>query len=415
MKTSKAGIELIKAFEGLRCVSYKDAVGIWTVGYGHTGPDVKPNTQITSAHAEILLKADLASTEKAVENLVKVPINQHQFDALVSFCFNVGSGALGQSTLLKRLNAGEDPNTVAREELPRWNKGDGKILEGLSRRRTQEVEVFCSAAPELKTGTVEITSNTKTWFKKRPIPSTELSNNEKSSVVAKRTIRNCKVLDKKDKHTLLELGFGLGKWWVFDEHWEGLVTTTEVKPYATTGDLRYLRNFPYFYQVDNGPQGWRQCQSSSIAMCLKYLDVPGINDDIDYLKIVNKYGDSPARYPHICALKELNVDAKFTQTADEQDVKDQIDKGKPVVAGILHHGAVSDPSGSGHFVVISGYGDGYWLVQDPYGELDLVNGGWAKTGAEAGKNVRYSFKNTDPRFFVEGGGSGWCWLNFKKL
>lgn len=415
MKTSKAGIELIKAFESLRCAAYKDAVGIWTVGYGHTGSDVKPNTQITSAHAELLLKADLASTEKAVEDLIKVPINQHQFDALVSFCFNVGAGAFSESTLRKRLNSGEDPNTVAKEEFPRWNKGDGKVLEGLNRRRAQEVEVFCSSAPEIKTGAIDITSNTKTWLKKEPISSIDLSNDKKSAVVAKRTIRNCKVIGRKDKHTLLELGFNLGKWWVFNEHWDGLVTTTEIKPYATDGNLCYLRNFPYFYQVDNGPQGWRQCQSSCIAMCLKYMDVPGINDDVDYLKIVNKYGDTTARYPHTKALEELGVYAKFTQTADEQDVKDQIDKGKPVVAGVLHHGAVSDPTGGGHFVVISGYSSNHWLVQDPYGELDLVNGGWAKTGAAAGRNVRYSFKNTDARIFVEGGGSGWCWLNFRKL
>jgi lysozyme len=413
--TSQAGIELIKAFESLRCEAYEDSVGVWTVGYGHTGPNVKPNTQITSAQAEQFLKADLASTEQTINDSVKVPLNQHQFDALVSLCFNIGPNAFIGSTLLKRLNAGENPNDVAKEELPRWNKGNGKVLEGLSRRRTSEIEVFCSAPPVIKTGLVDITSKEKTWLKKRPVPSIELSNDEKSAVVAKRTLRNCKVLDRKDKHTLLEFGYGLGKWWVFDTHWSGLVTTTDIKPYAIKGDLRYLRNFPYFYQVDNGPQGWRQCQSSTIAMCLRYIDVPGINDDIDYLKIVNKYGDTTGRYAHIEALKDLKVGAKFTQTADEQLVKEQIDKGNPVVAGVLHHGAVSQPSGGGHFICITGYSKNYWLVQDPYGELDLVNGGWAKTGATAGKNVCYSFKNTNPRIFVEGGGSGWCWLNFKKL
>ncbi len=114
-------------------------------------------------------------------------------------------------------------------------------------------------------------------------------------------------------------------------------------------------------------------------------------------------------------MAELGVSAKFTQTADSDDVKKQIDSGLPVVAGILHHGTVSDPSGGGHFVVITGYGRDYWLVQDPYGEQDLVNGGWASTGAVDGRNVRYSFKNLNPRFFVGGGGSGWCWYDFKRL
>ena len=414
MKISPTGIKLIKSFEGLSLTSYVCPVGVLTIGYGHTG-NVLAGTKITEKEADVLLKQDLIKFEKAVLNYVTIDLNQNQFDALVSFCFNVGTQAFKGSTLVKRLNNRENPNIVAAEELPRWNKGDGKVLEGLSRRRSAEVELFCSEAPKVKVGLIDITSKFNTWLKKRLVPSVELGRDEKANIYKGRTIRNCFVIDRKDKHSYIEMGFGLGKWWIYDDHWDGLVTKTTIHPYAIDGDLHYLRNFPYFHQKDNGPEGWRQCQTSSIAMCLKYLDTPGINDDIDYLKIVNKYGDTIYRNPHFKALAELGVSAKFTQTADSDDVKKQIDSGLPVVAGILHHGTVSDPSGGGHFVVITGYGRDYWLVQDPYGEQDLVNGGWSSTGAVDGRNVRYSFKNLNPRFFVGGGGSGWCWYDFKRL
>lgn len=416
MKTSQTGINLIKSFEGLALTAYVCPAGVLTIGYGHTGPDVQQGQRITEQQAENILKSDLKRFESAVSSLVKVPINQHQFDALVSFAFNCGIGALSDSTLLKRLNAGEDPNNVVKEEIPRWNKGEGgRVLEGLTRRRMAEVELFCQAAPQLKSGMVDITAKFNTWVKKRPVQTSELKSDEKAPMVQSRVIRNCKILQEKEGHTQVEMGFGLGTWWVFNDHWLGLTTSVDVKPYAVDGDLRYLRNFPYFYQQNNGPEGWRQCQSSSIAMCLKYLDVPGINDDLDYLKIVNKYGDTTWRDPHFKALADLKVSAKFTQNADAQDIKDEINKGRPVVAGVLHHGTPSKPTGGGHYIVITGYNSTHWLAQDPYGELDLVNGGWTATGAVSGRNIKYSFKNLNPRIFVGGGSDGWCWFDFKKL
>jgi GH24 family phage-related lysozyme (muramidase) len=281
VKISPTGIKLIKSFEGLSLTSYLCPVGVLTIGYGHTG-NVLAGTKITEKEADALLKQDLIKFEQAVLNYVTIDLNQNQFDALVSFCFNVGTQAFKGSTLVKRLNNGENPNIVAAEELPRWNKGDGKVLEGLSRRRSAEVELFCSEAPKVKVGLIDITSKFNTWLKKRLVPSVELGRDEKANIYKGRTIRNCFVIDRKDKHSYVEMGFGLGKWWIYDDHWDGLVTKTTIHPYAIDGDLRYLRNFPYFHQKDNGPEGWRQCQTSSIAMCLKYLDTPGINDDTDY-------------------------------------------------------------------------------------------------------------------------------------
>jgi lysozyme len=144
MKISSAGISLIKSFEGLELHSYVDAVGILTIGYGHTGPDVHAGMTITEAQATDLLNKDLSSFEAAVTKLIAVPLNQNQFDALVSFTFNVGVGSLEVSTLRKRLNAHEDPNTVAQQELIKWCKGNNnQTLPGLLKRRKAEIVLFC--------------------------------------------------------------------------------------------------------------------------------------------------------------------------------------------------------------------------------------------------------------------------------
>ena len=139
MKTSDVGIELIKKYEGCVLKAYKCPSGVWTIGYGHTN-GVKSGMQITKAQALDYLKQDLSVFEKAVTNYVKVPLNQNQFDALVSFSFNCGAGALKTSTLLQKLNS-SDYNGAA-NEFPRWKKSNGKVLNGLVRRRQEEKELF---------------------------------------------------------------------------------------------------------------------------------------------------------------------------------------------------------------------------------------------------------------------------------
>lgn len=253
----------------------------------------------------------------------------------------------------------------------------------------------------------DITSKQQTWFKKEPVAADTLANDKKAKVYQGRTYRGCTPVGSKDGHTQLDMG-SLGIWWVFDDHWLGL--KEEQKPYAVDESLKYLRNFPYFWQQDNGPEGWRQCQTSSIAMCLKYLGVKGINDDVDYLSYVNKHGDTTTRDAQFKALADLGVDAAFKLNLDPQDIKNQIEKGKPVAVGILHHGTVDKPRGGGHFIVVTGFSDSYWLVQDPYGALDLVNGHWSAQGPTSGKNQHYSFANMNPRLFVSGGADGWGWI-----
>lgn len=142
MKISKKGLDLIKQFEGLELKAYKDSVGVVTIGYGSTGPHVSMGMVINQEQAESLLKQDVSRFEKGVSEIVKVPLNQNQFDALVSFSFNLGLGNLKSSTLLKKLNAKDYQG--AADEILRWNRAGGKVLAGLTRRRIAERDLFLS-------------------------------------------------------------------------------------------------------------------------------------------------------------------------------------------------------------------------------------------------------------------------------
>ncbi|WP_395490139.1 lysozyme [Cedecea davisae] len=141
--TGQAGVDLIKSFEGLRLAKYKDAVGKWTIGYGHLILATEEyNRPLTEQEAENLLRADLGMTERGVCRQVSVALNQNQFDALVAFAFNVGLGNLQNSTLLRLLN--QSNYSAAAEEFLRWNKAGGNVLAGLTRRREAERKLFLS-------------------------------------------------------------------------------------------------------------------------------------------------------------------------------------------------------------------------------------------------------------------------------
>ncbi|MFY0454850.1 lysozyme [Enterobacter cloacae complex sp. YD70/O97D2] len=146
MQTSEKGIALIKQFEGCKLTAYQDSVGVWTIGYGWTQPvDGKPiraGMTIKQETAERLLKTGLVSYESDVSRLVKVGVTQGQFDALVSFTYNLGARSLSTSTLLRKLNAGDYAG--AADEFLRWNKAGGKVLNGLTRRREAERALFLS-------------------------------------------------------------------------------------------------------------------------------------------------------------------------------------------------------------------------------------------------------------------------------
>lgn len=146
MEMSKNGMALLKGFEGCELTAYQDSVGVWTIGYGWTQPvngkPVSKGMTISQDTADSLLCSGVVQYEKGVTGLVKVAVNQNQFDALVDFAYNLGVKALEGSTLLKKLNAGDYAG--AADEFPKWNKAGGKVLNGLVKRRAAERSLFLS-------------------------------------------------------------------------------------------------------------------------------------------------------------------------------------------------------------------------------------------------------------------------------
>ncbi|WP_339875206.1 lysozyme [Olleya marilimosa] len=146
MKVSKKGLNLIKKHEGWRNHPYLDIVGVPTIGYGNTyyndGRKVYlTDKPITLKEGEELLKIIVNKFEAGVNKLIKVQLNENQFDALVSFAYNLGLGALGRSTLLKKVNNNPNDESI-KDEFKRWNRAGGKVVKGLKKRRNEEAYLY---------------------------------------------------------------------------------------------------------------------------------------------------------------------------------------------------------------------------------------------------------------------------------
>ncbi|MBS1740727.1 MAG: lysozyme [Bacteroidetes bacterium] len=145
LKPSQGCYALIRHFEGCKLQAYQDAVGIWTIGYGNTffsgSRPVKKGDTITQDRAEDLLKLVVEKFAISVDAMVKRHIKQHEFDALVSFCYNCGIGNLEKSTLLRKVNANAPADEIAAEFM-KWDKAGGKVLPGLTRRRLAESYLY---------------------------------------------------------------------------------------------------------------------------------------------------------------------------------------------------------------------------------------------------------------------------------
>ena len=144
MSISPSGIDLIRNFESLRLNAYDDGVGVWTIGYGTTkypnGIRVKKGDTCTLDQAKAYMQNDLKAFEQTVNNTVKVPLNQNQFDALVSLAYNIGTNAFSKSTLVKKLNANDIRG--AADQFDVWVNAGGKRMQGLVNRRTVEKALF---------------------------------------------------------------------------------------------------------------------------------------------------------------------------------------------------------------------------------------------------------------------------------
>lgn len=145
MKVNQKGIDLIKSFEGCKLNAYLDVVNVPTIGYGATfysdGKRVKIGDKVTQNDAEKLLEYHVNLFAVNVEKLIKTQLSDNQFSAIVSFAFNVGIGALKSSTLLKKVNINPSDATISLE-FAKWNKAQGKVFKGLTRRRTAESNLY---------------------------------------------------------------------------------------------------------------------------------------------------------------------------------------------------------------------------------------------------------------------------------
>ena len=150
MSYSAQGMELTESFEGLELTAYQDIVGVWTIGYGHTGQEVHPGMTITQPQAANLLQQDIAGAGTSVNQLVTVPLTQNQFDALVDFTFNLGAKSLATSTLLRLLNGGDYQG--AAQQFPVWCHAGGVEVPGLLRRRQAEQALFLGTAASAAAG-----------------------------------------------------------------------------------------------------------------------------------------------------------------------------------------------------------------------------------------------------------------------
>ena len=403
MSISPKGLSLIKKFEGMRLIAYLCPAGVPTIGYGHT-EGVKLGDKITEEQAESFLRYDLVSFEQCVSTWTSVKINQNEFDALVSFAFNVGCTAYKNSTLLKLLNQNTDRKVVA-AEFSRWVKdGEGNTLQGLVNRREAEKKLFLENIKHPKLG-MSILAKKDTWLKKRMADSTSLKPEEKLFVPKGSAWEWSEItMFAGCKHKQVILQADNSKWYIWDDHWKIINDTVEGSIGAPKSNEVNLK-VPYFSQRDNYRDADRTCYSSSCAMLLSYLRSEAVSGDDEYIRTVFDIGDTTEAWVQIKALETYGVEAEFRQDGDWEMVEELLRSNVPVPLGILHRGSLDNPVG-GHWIVCKGItADGKGLfINDPYGELDLIEGGYPITN---GSNLVYSKKNLSKRWMPEGNGSGW--------
>jgi hypothetical protein len=188
-----------------------------------------------------------------------------------------------------------------------------------------------------------------------------------------------------------------------------------VRVYRTPSDNTLVLKVPYFSQRDNYKDPYRTCFSSSCAMLLEYMKpgtLPGETGDDIYLKKVFSIGDTVSSDVQVKALASFGLDVKFTTHSTFSQLDSQLENKKPVPIGILHHGTPSAPTGGGHWIVVIGKeinknapGGCYYIVNDPYGEIDNATGTYPSTN---GNSVKYSKNLLKARWTVEGDGSGYA-------
>ena len=409
------GMALIKEFEGLELSAYPDpGTGgePYTIGYGHTG-GVSLGDRISLEEAELYLADDLWLFEGCVEDICP-GLNHWEFSALVSFAYNVGCSALGGSTLARRLKAGEDPQIVLPEELPRWNKGGNGPLPGLTRRRAAEIKL--AQTPPGRPTLVEPKGEARST-PQAPSGAAQVCLEDFFKYYSEQPhqIRGISVLEAE----LLEIAPELlesDAYWVKEYRQQNEpVLGQELRP-KKSGIIKLP--VTYQCQVDSefmgGKDALRMCFSSSCAMLLDYIDPDALRGhgqvDDYYLEKLNQLGyDSTDAAGQIATLKHFGLDATFRTNGTLQSLKRLLAEDIPIPCGILHYGPPNSPHGGGHWMTIVGIDEnaGQLIAHDPYGLLDNDGaGGYLATDCQSGRFVRYNISNWLARWEIVGG-DGW--------
>jgi hypothetical protein len=169
-------------------------------------------------------------------------------------------------------------------------------------------------------------------------------------------------------------------------------------------------NVDYFWQRDSTTgHGERSCQSSAVAMAVDYINPNLIEDDDDYLRLVFRFGDTVSQSAHKSALESLGMQNEFKMNGSEDDIVNLIDRGYPVPIGILHRGYIHSPNGGGHWVTIIGYTKKDFLVNDPFGKLDIISGGYSNAEYGSGNRVAYPRDMLMKRWLISSNTDGWYW------
>jgi len=366
--------------------------------------EVVPGLTITQEQVETWLEQDAAEAAGAVDRLLRgVVLTPRQRDALISFCFNVGAGALERSTLRKRLLAGETPTVVIAQELPRWHKGPNGPVEGLKRRRAAEVahvQAGSSSAP----GEAEAT---KRGLSAAPIQLLDAVQHHQG------------LPHQQEAWQLLQRSLTAEQLAAFAEAFR-ISPAPQSRNGAghmetAHGGLIQLP-VPYLSQNDSvTDQGSRMCFASTCAMAAAFLK-PGclagsVQLDDQFLALVQRHGDTTDASAQVAALQSLGIQARFRNDGRIENLIEQLQRGIPCPVGWLHKGSATASTGDGHWSLVIGWDPGtrQLLMHDPNGEADLVNGGYVNTDIGSGQALRYSERNWGRRWQVEGRGTGW-WL-----
>jgi len=409
LTTSSDGLDLIKHFECCHLKAYYCPSNILTIGWGHTGPDVKEGKSITQQQADDFLVSDIKRFEKTVNDSVTVEIKQNMFDSLVSFTYNCGSDAFRNSTLLRLLNSSDYEGAAG--QFSRWVNGPNGPLPGLVTRREFEEKLFKkNGYPD---GTSEskpkiianIKARNNTVLKKEPTDSSSLSNEQKVSIPEGKEYGLVWMGQEADNHVKVSLAYNGGNWFIFAPHWDGIQSQSTSS--SSGGRVLPVR---YFSQRDNYRDASRTCFSSSCAMLLEYLKpgtLPGERGDDKYVQTVFGIGDTTEQWVQVSALKKYGVASRFVQNGSVDLLKREIDSGKPVPIGILHKGPSSAPSGGGHWICVIGYDESGFICHDPWGKLNDTTGNYDSTN---GSSVHYSNSCIKRRWTVAHPNDGWCVL-----